>query len=133
MSEITPYERLGREEGIRQLVDTFYAAMDQIPDCAPIRAMHPDDLTESARRLWMFLVGRFGGPNLFVQERGHPMLRARHMPFAIGIEEAGQWMMCMEAALQIHVEPGPFRDELRVFFAQVASSMVNVAPPEEEA
>jgi hemoglobin len=123
--ETTPFDRLGGEEGLRRLVDTFYDAMEQLPEAEGVRAMHPADLAESRRRLWMFLVGRFGGPQLYQQERGHPMLRARHGPFAIDLEAAGQWMICMDAALQIHVDPGPFRDELRAFFAQVAAHMIN--------
>jgi hemoglobin len=119
------YDLLGREEGIRRLVDRFYDAMEALPEAAPIRRMHPDDLTESRRRLWMFLVGRFGGPPLYVEERGPPRLRARHLPFPVGEAEAAQWMTCMDVALDDIVADNGVRSELRGFFAQVASHMRN--------
>ncbi|MEZ4236310.1 MAG: group II truncated hemoglobin [Myxococcota bacterium] len=122
---ISAFDLLGGLQGVRALVDRFYDAMDQSPDAAGIRAMHPPDLAESRDRLWMFLVGRFGGPPLYVQARGHPRLRARHLPFRIGEPEAAQWMMCMERALEASDLPGPARDELLAFFAQVASHMRN--------
>jgi hemoglobin len=124
---VTAFDRLGGEEGIRALVDRFYDEMVALPEAAVVRAMHPADLSESRRNLWMFLVARFGGPNLYEQERGHPRLRARHLPFTIGAEEAGQWMLCMERALEATVAPGPLREELQQFFGQVASHMVNRA------
>ena len=122
---MTAFERLGGEAGIRALVDRFYDEMERLPEAATVRAMHPADLAESRRKLWMFLVGRLGGPALYEQERGHPRLRARHLPFAIGQEEAGAWMLCMQRALEAEVEPGPLRDELQQFLGQVAGHMVN--------
>jgi hemoglobin len=66
----------------------------------PCRKLHPDDLSGSADKLFMYLSGYLGGPQLFIEKFGHPMLRARHMPFAIGESEADQWMLCMRAAMQ---------------------------------
>ena len=122
---MSAWELLGGDDGVRRLVDRFYDEMATLPEAAPIRAMHPADLAESRRRLWMFLVGRLGGPPIYVQERGHPRLRARHLPFTIGVDEARQWMLCMERALEACVAPGPLRDELRDFFGQVAAHMIN--------
>jgi hemoglobin len=122
---VTAFERLGGEEGIRRLVDRFYDVMDTHPEARPIRLLHPTDLSESRRKLWMFLVGRFGGPQIYVQERGHPMLRARHMPFPIGPAEASQWVLCMDTALNELVPDEPFRKELREFFRMVAEHMHN--------
>lgn len=122
---MTAFDRLGGEAGVRALVDRFYDEMERLPEAATVRAMHPADLAESRRKLWMFLVGRLGGPPLYEQERGHPRLRARHLPFAIGPEEAGAWMACMQRALEATVEPGPLRDELQQFLGQVAGHMVN--------
>lgn len=119
------YEYLGKEEGIRRLVDRFYELMDTLPEAATIRAMHPDDLTESADKLTMFLVGRFGGPNLYVEKHGHPRLRMRHLPFAVDAAAAAAWMKCMNQAMDEQVEPGAARDELRAFFAHVAQHMRN--------
>jgi hemoglobin len=121
----TAYELLGREDGIRRLVDRFYDTMERRPDTVGIRRMHPDDLTESRRKLWMFLVGRFGGPPIYVEERGHPRLRARHLPFPIGEDEAAQWMVCMRQALEEVVPDAGLRAELGSFFEQVAGHMRN--------
>lgn len=122
---MSPFERLGGEVGLRALVDTFYDQMDHLPETRGIRALHPESLDDSRRKLWMFLVGRFGGPPLYEQERGHPRLRARHMPFPIGASEAEQWMVCMDRALAAHVPDLALRNELSAFFRQVAEQMRN--------
>lgn len=122
---MTVYEQLGREDGVRALVDTFYDTMDTLPEAATIRAMHARDLSESRRKLWMFLVGRFGGPPLYEQESGHPRLRARHLPFVVGPDEAGQWVTCMDRALADRVADDALRAELAAFFRQVATHMIN--------
>lgn len=120
-------DRLG-EDGVQRLVDTFYDAMDQLPEAADVRAMHAKDLRESRRKLFLFLVGRFGGRQTYVEERGHPRLRARHFPFAIGVPEAGQWLTCMHVALEREVADPELRELLRDFFAHVAAHMINRAP-----
>lgn len=125
MIDETTYAALGEEAGIAHLVDRFYAHMEADPAAAPIRAMHPPDLEESRRKLWMFLVGRFGGPDLYVAERGHPRLRARHMPFAVDGEAARQWMHCMDLALAECVPDAALRADLSAFFATVAEHMRN--------
>lgn len=95
----TPFERLGGEGGVRALVDRFYDLMDLEPAYAEIRAMHPGTLDGSRDKLFLFLCGWLGGPDLYVQRHGHPRLRARHLPYAIGIRERDQWMACMIQAL----------------------------------
>ncbi|HEY1181132.1 MAG TPA: group II truncated hemoglobin, partial [Rhodocyclaceae bacterium] len=92
---VTPYEAIGGEAGVRRLVQRFYALMDELPEAYAIRKLHPEDLSGSEEKLFMYLSGYLGGPQLFVEKFGHPMLRARHLPFAIGKNEAEQWMMCM--------------------------------------
>jgi hemoglobin len=116
------------DAGLRALVDTFYDAMDQLPEASTVRAMHPEDLGESRRKLAMFLIGRFGGPDTYVQERGHPRLRGRHLPFAIDPAAAGEWLLCMRVALDHHVEDPALRAVLWDFFAHVAAHMVNRPP-----
>lgn len=100
----TFYTLLGGEKGgtaaIRQLVDTFYDVMDSEPKAATIRAMHPTDLTNSREKLFMFLTGWTGGPQLYIERFGHPFLRRRHLPFSIGENERDQWMFCMIKAMQ---------------------------------
>lgn len=102
-SKSTFYELLGGEEAgqqmIRQLVNTFYDVMDSDPKAAGIRALHQADLTDAREKLTMFLTGWTGGPQLYIERYGHPMLRRRHMPFAIGESERDQWMYCMIRAM----------------------------------
>lgn len=97
------FELLGGEEKgvetIRKLVDTFYDMMDSDEKAAPLRAMHPADLTGSREKLFMFLTGWTGGPQLYIERHGHPMLRARHLPFAIDESARDQWMYCMIKAM----------------------------------
>jgi len=96
---ITPFERLGGEAGVRALVDTFYDLMDLEPAAAGIRALHPGNLDGSRDKLFWFLCGWLGGPNHYIERFGHPRLRARHLPYAIGLAERDQWMACMVQAM----------------------------------
>jgi hemoglobin len=96
----TPYEALGGELAVRGLVDRFYDLMDLEPAFAGVRALHPQDLAGSRDKLFWFLSGWLGGPDLYQSRFGHPRLRARHMPYAIGIAERDQWMACMMQAMQ---------------------------------
>ncbi len=98
--ELSPYRRLGGEAEVKKLVDRFYELMDTLPEAATIRALHPQDLTESNNKLFMFLSGWLGGPDLFQQVYGHPRLRRRHMPFAIDEAARDAWMLCMTKALE---------------------------------
>lgn len=103
-SKQTFFELLGGENGgtekIRELVETFYDVMDSDPKASPIRAYHAKDLTEAREKLFMFLTGWTGGPQLYIERYGHPRLRQRHMPFSIGEAERDQWMYCMISAMQ---------------------------------
>lgn len=93
------YEVVGGEAGLHRLVDRFYQLMDTEPKAAGIRAMHQPDLSEANEKLFLFLSGWMGGPPLYVEKYGHPMLRARHLPFAIGESERDQWIYCMVRAM----------------------------------
>ena len=125
MGEETLYSQLGGEKGVRTLVDRFYELMDEIPEAKGIRELHPTDLTASADKLFMFLSGFFGGPPLYVNAFGHPRLRARHLPFPIGISERDQWVLCMEMALQQVVASEPLRLTLLKYFKRTADHMRN--------
>ena len=94
-----PFARLGGESGVRRLVDRFYDLMDLEPHYLRLRALHPTTLDGSRDKLFWFLCGWLGGPQHFVERFGHPMLRARHMPFSIGIVERDQWLACMGQAM----------------------------------
>jgi hemoglobin len=96
----TPYELLGGETKLRELVDRFYDLMDLEPAFAGIRRLHPTDLANSRDKLYLFLSGWLGGPGLYAERYGHPMLRARHLPFAIGAAERDAWMACMIRAME---------------------------------
>lgn len=93
----TPYEEIGGDAVVRALVERFY---DLIESESPVlRAMLPRDTTNSRQKLYEFLSGWMGGPQLYVERRGHPRLRLRHMPFDIGTSEAEEWMACMRKAM----------------------------------
>jgi len=105
-SRITTYEQLGGEAGVRKLVHRFYELMDTLPEAAAIRAMHPEDLSESEEKLFMFLSGFFGGPSLYMDRYGHPMLRRRHLPFPIDESARDQWLLCMNRAMdELGIDP----------------------------
>ena len=95
-----PYDLLGGEAAVRRLVDRFYDLIDETPEFYVVRKLHPADLTGSREKLFMFLSGWLGGPQLYVQKHGHPMLRARHLPFPIGSAERDGWMACMKQAME---------------------------------
>jgi hemoglobin len=95
----TAFEWVGGEAAVRSLVDRFYDLMDLEPAFAGIRAMHPSTLEGSRDKLFWFLCGWLGGPAHYTDRFGHPFLRARHLPFAIGIAERDQWMACMKQAM----------------------------------
>ena len=111
--ERTPYDLLGGDAALRRVVERFYALMDEVPEYHGVRKLHPEDLKGSADKLYWFLSGWLGGPPLYAQKIGHPMLRARHLPFAIGKAERDQWLACMAQALaECGVEPPGFREWL---------------------
>ena len=114
MNDRTPYEMLGGEVGVRELVDRFYDYMDKDVEADTIRSMHAKDLRVSREKLFLFLSGWLGGPELYIQKHGHPMLRRRHLPFAIGTTERDQWVSCMRKALN----DMPIDDRLRARLEQ---------------
>ena len=125
MEEITTYEKVGGDAGVGKLCDRFYELMDTVPQFKELRAIHPDDLQGSRDKLYMFLSGWFGGPDLFVEKFGHPRLRARHMPFAIGVKERDQWVACMVLAMEdVGIEES-IRSKLLENFFNTADFMRN--------
>ena len=125
--EPTPYKRLGGEPGVRALVDRFYDLMDSLPEAYEIRKLHPQDLAGSRDKLFKFLSGWLGGPPLYIQEHGHPRLRARHLPFPIGEQERDQWLLCMAQAMDELEIDEPLKQDLQTAFSQTADHMRNVA------
>jgi hemoglobin len=101
MTESEPiYDLIGGETRLRELVDRFYDLMELEPEFAGIRAMHPPSTDGSRDKLFWFLSGWMGGPDLHIERFGHPRLRARHLPFAIGGDERDQWLRAMAWAMQ---------------------------------
>ena len=96
---MSPFERIGGEAAVRALVDRFYDLMDLDPAFAELRALHPTPLDGSRDKLFWFLCGWLGGPQHYIDRFGPPMLRARHLPFSIGIKERDQWLACMRQAM----------------------------------
>lgn len=117
MDEQTTYDKIGGDVGVGRLCNRFYALMDSVPQFSELRAMHPEDLAHSRDKLYMFLSGWLGGPDLFVEKFGHPRLRARHMPFAISSRERDQWVACMALAMEeVGIEEGVRAKLLQNFF-----------------
>ena len=126
IKEISPYERLGGESGVRKLVDRFYDLMDTLPEASQIRQMHADDLSIARDKLFQFLSGWLGGPSLYIEEFGHPRLRARHLPFTIDEAARDAWMTCMTRALaEQGMDDSLMIDHLRQSLFKVADHMRN--------
>ena len=125
MTTITLYEAIGGEKSVRLIVDRFYFYMDTLPETQGIRAIHQSDLSSANSKLFKFLSGWLGGPNLFIEEFGHPRLRARHLPFAIGTSERDQWMLCMRKALaEVSMNPA-VAETLKTALHDLATHMIN--------
>lgn len=122
---MTHFERIGGVEKVRALVVRFYQLMDELPEAYGIRKLHAENLQGATDKLYKFLAGWMGGPQLYVDEYGHPMLRARHLPFPISNTERDQWLMCMNQALSDVVEDAALRQDLAASFAKVADHMRN--------
>lgn len=123
--ENTHYERLGGEKSVRELVNRFYDLMDSRPDTLELRRIHAPDLSDARNKLFMFLSGWLGGPSLYIEKFGHPRLRQRHMPFAIGELERDQWMLCIhQAMLEMNID-SVLQEELYAALYKTADFMRN--------
>jgi hemoglobin len=124
-TRITPYQALGGADGVQQLVLRFYELMDELPEAYAVRRLHPESLKGSAENLFDYLSGWFGGPSSYIQKKGHPRLRMRHNPYAVGPVVRDEWMLCMKQALSEQVADEVFRAQLIDTFTQMADHMVN--------
>jgi len=125
MTAPTPYESMGGDAGIRRLVDRFYDLMDAAPEAATVRALHATSLKASRDKLHLYLSMWTGGPQTYVEQRGHPRLRMRHFPFSIGERERDEWLWCMDRALAEQDMPDELRTHLRERFHALADHMRN--------
>jgi hemoglobin len=122
MQEHEIYAAIG-EEGFERLVAAFYR---RVPADDILGAMYPkNDFEGAEQRLRDFLVGRFGGPQRYIEQRGHPRLRMRHAPFAIGDAARDRWFKLMSAALDEVTFPAEVDTVLRDFFGTTASFLIN--------
>jgi len=122
----TAFALIGGESAIHALVQRFYDLMDLEPGYKELRAAHGPDLASAREKLNWFLCGWMGGPQHYQERFGHPRLRARHMPFKIGILERDQWLACMDQAMGEVAVPADLRTRLQASFFQTADWMRNV-------
>jgi len=122
------YELIGGEEPLRLVVESFY---DKVERDQALRPMYPDDLAESKRRLFLFLVQFFGGPSRYSEERGHPRLRMRHFPFAIDRLARDHWLEHMNAAIDAAAIEEPARSMMRDYFERSSAFLINRPDPTE--
>ncbi|MFT4243097.1 MAG: group II truncated hemoglobin [Acidovorax sp.] len=121
----TPYDWLGGEAKVRELVDRFYDLMDIEPAYAALRAAHGSTLADARDKLFWFLCGWLGGPDHYQSRFGHPRLRMRHLPFSIGIRERDEWVACMDQAMGETGVHADLRARLRESFMNTADWMRN--------
>jgi hemoglobin len=122
MTEDQIFNAIG-EEGFVRLIRAFYA---QVPTDPILGPMYPqDDLAGAEQRLREFLIGRFGGPPRYIEQRGHPRLRMRHNPFTIDVAARNRWVMLMDRALDAAQLPDQAAALLREFFHSTATFMIN--------
>lgn len=126
-AQVSHYQQLGGLARVQALVEAFYAQMDQRPEARVIRAMHPADLGPVKAVLVSYLCEWLGGPRDYSAQRGHPRLRMRHQPFAIGDAERDAWLNCMQAALLATELPPGLRQALMQAFSKTADHLRNRA------
>ncbi len=128
MNQKSLFELVG-EKRLHQLVDAFYKRVGKHPDLIPI---FPNDLTEVARKQKQFLTQYLGGPPLYTQEHGHPMMRARHLPFEITPKRAKAWLSCMSDAMDEVGLEGDIRDAFFSRLQLTARHMINTPDDDEK-
>jgi hemoglobin len=124
MSELTQsiFQAVGGLETFIRLVDAFYRRVETDP---LLRPMYPADLTESREHLALFLAQYFGGPGTYSDQRGHPRLRRRHLPFTIDAAARDAWLTHMRAAVEETAIREPARGAMLAYFEQTASFLMN--------
>lgn len=128
MSEMmTIYEKIGGAEKVRQLVEAFYPKVQEHPLLKPL---FPEDIKPVIEKQYLFLTQFLGGPPLYTDKRGHPMLRARHLPFPITPARANAWLQCMHEALDEVGITGVEREQMWARLVMAAHHMIN--QPEDQ-
>ena len=119
---MTIYDAVGGEKTFVDLVERFYAGVESDPI---LRPMYPASLEPSKRHLTLFLIQYFGGPRTYLQERGHPRLRARHLPFPVDHAARDAWLKHMSAAVEHMNVPAPAKAEFLTYFTGAADFLIN--------
>lgn len=121
----THFDLVGGQAAVDRIIESFYFRMDTLSEAAGIRALHPPDLSGTKAILKKYLAEWLGGPTLYSQERGHPRLRMRHLPFRIGMAERDAWMLCMRGAMEEVVGSHRLRELLLAQLFKTADWMRN--------
>lgn len=122
---ITLYEAIGADDTVRKLVRRFYELMETMPGGEAARAVHPPSLANAEEKLYEYLTGYLGGPQLYIEKYGHPRLRARHFVAPIGKAEVESWLACFRQALNDTVEHPKLREIIWAPIEQLAHHMAN--------
>jgi len=125
LQQLTQFDRIGGADAVARLVERFYGRMDSLPEAEGIRRLHAPDLTATKDVLRRYLGEWLGGPALYSQERGHPMLRRRHIRFPIGPQERDAWIACMQGAVEDVVADASLRKDLLTAFFKLADWVRN--------
>lgn len=127
--ELTVYEMVGGDATFQRLVDVFYSKVEADPE---LRPMFPPDLEAGKRWQFLFLTQFFGGPARYAEERGHPRLRMRHLPFPIDSRARDHWLGHMLAAIDEVGIAEPARGVMRDYFERASAFMINLENPPPE-
>ncbi|KQQ61626.1 globin [Rhizobium sp. Leaf311] len=122
---ITLYEAIGGEQTVRALSKRFYELMDTLPEASHCRAIHPPDLSNSESKFTDYLLGYLGGPPVYAEKYGHPMLRRRHFVAPIGTVEREEWLLCFRRAMDETIENPKLRDIIWTPIERLALHMQN--------
>ncbi|AYM81890.1 group II truncated hemoglobin [Agrobacterium radiobacter] len=122
---ITLYEAIGGDATVRALTRRFYELMDTLPEAARCRAIHPADLSGSEAKFYDYLTGYLGGPPVYVEKHGHPMLRRRHFVAPIGPAERDEWLLCFRRAMDETIENVKLREIIWTPVERLAFHMQN--------
>ncbi|TPV59277.1 group II truncated hemoglobin [Aestuariibacter sp. GS-14] len=121
----TPYQAIGGEKVAHAIANRFYDIMETDPIAADLLAIHPQPLDRIREVFYLYLTMWLGGPNDYEQQRGHPRLRARHLPFTVTPTLKVQWMYCMKKAIYENVPNIALADQLLAALDQLANHMIN--------
>lgn len=122
---VTLYEAIGGDATVRALTRRFYELMDTLPEAARCRAIHPADLSGSEAKFYDYLTGYLGGPPVYVEKHGHPMLRRRHFVAPIGPAERDEWLLCFRRAMEETIDNPKLRDIIWPPIERLAFHMQN--------